>query len=826
MAITYVNDLRLSEMGTGDNSGTWGTVTNTNLELIGDAMGYGTRAIANASTDNITIADGTADADRAMYLKLTGGGQACTVTLLPNTVSKVWMMENGTNSALTFTQGSGANVTIPAGDTKIIASDGAGSGAIVYDVFASLSVVDLKVQDDLTVTDDMTVGGTLGVTGVLTATAGFVANDGSTITTADNTAQITLVSTSTNASQGPVLDLFRNSSSPADNDLGGAIKFNAENDAGEKTQYQIIQAYMPDVSNGSEDGAFQHYVMKDGTSIQRLEHSPTETVFNQDSADVDFRVESNGNTHMLFVDAGNDHVNIGTDTDLGGVFNVSGATASKFFSTDRHVMSLVSTEAGASDGPRLVIQRDSSSPADGDQLGILEFYGENDADEATEYARINASIVDASDGTEDGALGINTRIAGANVNRIYLPPTETVFNENSADLDFRVESNGNANMLFVNGEFNAVGIGNPTYDATHQLHILASSAVPNASLLIQSDATANATSQIQIFARTGSNENKITSLLNSAGSLVFGTNDGTSRMQLTSGGVLEVGEIQEQTQGTDISVTMVSEDAGLALTSRSATDAHSGYLSFVKTPATSGNYTATASGDRLGVINFVGVNTSAGADNGAQILVEQTGTASGTVPAKMSFFTNEAEKMQINSVGQVFVGEYTWLDAGTKAGLQVAGAGGGPYVIVCKNDDTSGGANQIKFLDGGNDICGTIASNATNNTTAYGTSSDYRLKENVTDVSNAISTFKTLKPKTYNFISDPDDTPENGFLAHELATVVPNAVIGEKDAVTSDGAIEPQQVDYGKLTPILTAALQEAIAKIETLETKVAALEA
>ena len=286
----------------------------------------------------------------------------------------------------------------------------------------------------------MTVGGTLGVTGVLTATAGFVANDGSTITTADNTAQITLVSTSTNASQGPVLDLFRNSSSPADNDLGGAIKFNAENDAGEKIQYQIIQAYMPDVSDGSEDGAFQHYVMKDGTSIQRLEHSPTETVFNQDSADVNFRVESNGNTHMLFVDAGNDHVNIGTDTDLGGVFNVSGATASKFFSTDRHVMSLVSTEAGASDGPRLVIQRDSSSPADGDQLGILEFYGENDADEATEYARINASIVDASDGTEDGALGINTRIAGANVNRIYLPPTETVFNENSSDIDFHCRS--------------------------------------------------------------------------------------------------------------------------------------------------------------------------------------------------------------------------------------------------------------------------------------------------------------------------------------------------------------------------------------------------
>ena len=154
-------------MATGDASGTWGTVTNTNLELIGEALGFGTRAIANASTDNITIADGASDSDRAMYLKLTGGGQACTVTLLPNTVSKLWFMENGTNSALTFTQGSGANVIIPAGDTKLIASNGGGSGAIVYDVFASLSVVDLKVQDDLTVTDDATIGGALTVTGIM-----------------------------------------------------------------------------------------------------------------------------------------------------------------------------------------------------------------------------------------------------------------------------------------------------------------------------------------------------------------------------------------------------------------------------------------------------------------------------------------------------------------------------------------------------------------------------------------------------------------------------------------------------------------------------------
>ena len=134
MASSYVNNLRLTEIATGEEAGNWGTITNTNLELIGQALGYGTRAIANASTDNITIADGSSDSDRAMYLKLTGGGQACTVTLLPNTASKVWMMQNDTSYTLTFSQGSGANVSIAAGKAKVIATDGAGSGAAVYDV--------------------------------------------------------------------------------------------------------------------------------------------------------------------------------------------------------------------------------------------------------------------------------------------------------------------------------------------------------------------------------------------------------------------------------------------------------------------------------------------------------------------------------------------------------------------------------------------------------------------------------------------------------------------------------------------------------------------
>jgi hypothetical protein len=142
-------------MATGEKSGTWGNITNTNLELVGQALGYGTRAIANASTDNITIADGSSDADRSMYLKLTGGGQACTVTLLPNTSSKMWIMENATSYTLTFTQGSGANVAIPAGQTKMIFADGLGSGAVVYEL-GTLAVGGVQSNGTVTVGVDDT----------------------------------------------------------------------------------------------------------------------------------------------------------------------------------------------------------------------------------------------------------------------------------------------------------------------------------------------------------------------------------------------------------------------------------------------------------------------------------------------------------------------------------------------------------------------------------------------------------------------------------------------------------------------------------------------
>jgi hypothetical protein len=186
---TYVNNLRLKEIATGDESGTWGTSTNTNLELVGEGLGFGTEAITtNADTHASTVADGSADEARAMYIKYTGTlDSACTITIGPNTLKRLHFIENGTSGSqnIIIKQGSGSTVTIGPGDVKVVYLDGAGSGGAVNDAFASLSTVDLKVSDDLTVTDDASVGGDLLVSGeVQTANIGFTDGDNA-ITIAD-----------------------------------------------------------------------------------------------------------------------------------------------------------------------------------------------------------------------------------------------------------------------------------------------------------------------------------------------------------------------------------------------------------------------------------------------------------------------------------------------------------------------------------------------------------------------------------------------------------------------------------------------------------------
>ena len=174
MASTYGNDLRLEEIGDGEQSGTWGATTNTNLELIAEALSFGTEAITtNADTHTTTIADGATDPGRSLYLKYTGTlDSTCTITIAPNSISKTWYIENGTSGSqsIIISQGSGANVTIPTGQTKIVYSDGAGSGAAMAEI-GTLGVTNLNVSGVLTgasldISGDIDVDGTTNLDAV------------------------------------------------------------------------------------------------------------------------------------------------------------------------------------------------------------------------------------------------------------------------------------------------------------------------------------------------------------------------------------------------------------------------------------------------------------------------------------------------------------------------------------------------------------------------------------------------------------------------------------------------------------------------------------
>ena len=160
MASTYVNNLRVAEPATGDSG--WGASTNTSLELIGEALGIGTEAITtNADTHASTVADGTSDQARAMYLKYTGTlDSACTITIGPNVLKRFQIIENATSGSqsIIIKQGSGATVTIGTGAVKAVYLDGAGAGAA-----GGAALVDLDLTGTTTVA-------TLTASGVITGT--------------------------------------------------------------------------------------------------------------------------------------------------------------------------------------------------------------------------------------------------------------------------------------------------------------------------------------------------------------------------------------------------------------------------------------------------------------------------------------------------------------------------------------------------------------------------------------------------------------------------------------------------------------------------------
>ena len=192
-----------------------------------------------------------------------------------------------------------------------------------------------------------------------------------------------------------------------------------------------------------------------------------------------------------------------------------------------------------------------------------------------------------------------------------------------------------------------------------------------------------------------------------------------------------------------------------------------------------------------------------------------------------TFYTQNTERMRINSSGQLVMATSTYglngqLQVGITANtgsmnslISVAGDQNGGYPIGVRGNSSTQGL--IGFFDSSNTAVGSVTKSGSS--VAYNTSSDYRLKENIAPMTGALAKVAQLKPVTYTWKVDGKEG--QGFIAHELAEVVPDCVTGEKDAVNEDGSIKSQGIDTSKLVATLTSAIQELKAELDELKAKV-----
>jgi hypothetical protein len=425
-------------------------------------------------------------------------------------------------------------------------------------------------------------------------------------------------------------------------------------------------------------------------------------------ADADTSITADTDDQIDIRVGGSDLVKL-TDSTL----TLTSATAS------RPGIVLESTNADANP-PFLRFQKNGSSPADNDEIAAVQFYADDDGGNVFVAGQIKVYSDDVSDGSEDSSITFSNINAGTANNCMQFNPTETVFNESSVDRDFRVESDANTHALFVEGSSGNLGIGTSSIAA--KLHVQ-------------------------------SGDGSISPSVHADDLLVEGSgNSGITIGGSTSGyGSLRFADSGGDSQG---SITYDHSDDSLRFYTA---DTHRARID------SSGNF-------------MIGTTSSTA-------LLNVRGQ---TAPLAVMFNTDNSDKV----------------------------------ILQMRHDFARGSQNatMIQFLNNDGDEKGSVKTTST--ATSFNTSSDYRLKENVSYDWDATSRLKQLKPCRFNWISDETNTLVDGFLAHEVSSSVPQAVSGEKDAVDKDGKIKPQGIDQSKIVPLMVKTIQELEARIAKLEAK------
>ena len=602
-----------------------------------------------------------------------------------------------------------------------------------------------------------------------------------TITTSDNTTQLALISTDADANAGPILDLFRNSVSAADNDLTGQVYFSGKNDADEKTFYGQITSQITDVSNGSEDFALELSTLTAGASNSRLFISPTETVFNESSADLDFRIESDGNTNAFFLEGSSGNVGIGISPNASADLHVADTSDARIW-------------IEATNGDTMELYAGTNVSLFNRSNNALTFGTNN-----IERMRINsAGNVGIGGSTITDVNLLNIQGSGASKN------IGVVFNDTNTSKIFAIQNGGSALKFF---DYTA-SAERMRIDTSGNVGIGMTPSAWHANWTALQLGATGFVGQYQAGATD------ITAL----GSNVF--SDGAYKYIETDEAV-----IYKQQDGEHIFDVAASGSANAAISWTTAlTIKNSGSVG-IGTSSLGGGRRLTVAGGALAV---TGQNTSHSASS---VILGQDTTAisqirfygANTSTAGILQFTGSSsnssvggERMRIDASGNLLVGITSSLGSGlltvysnNAQGLAIGyGSGTNEYRRLYHH------ATGLYFQSSTNQAY-------LNSSGAWINASDITLKKEIQDIDYGLETVKSLKPRKYKMKSD--DEVQIGFIAQELAEQVPE-IVGGKEGLLG--------VSYGQLTAVLTKAIQEQQATIESqasaitdLTTRLTALE-